>query len=83
MECQTCGKERLLHLSAKASDCFSWRINGGEDLGKRNFGYLLHDFGIGGGDYLDFTFCLDCGQIQGKFPLEQTETEIEGQPDER
>jgi hypothetical protein len=31
-------------------------------------GYVPPILGIGEEDYLDFSYCLDCGQIQGKFP---------------
>jgi len=30
-------------------------------------GYVPHDFNIGGGDYIDFRYCLDCGRIQDVF----------------
>jgi hypothetical protein len=26
--------------------------------------------GIGHGDYIEFRYCLNCGQIQGEFPIE-------------
>ena len=26
--------------------------------------------GIGGGDYIEFAYCLDCGQIQKDFPVD-------------
>jgi hypothetical protein len=32
-------------------------------------GYVPSKMGIGGGDYMEFSYCLDCGQIQGKFPV--------------
>lgn len=38
-------------------------------------GYLPQDLGIGGGDYISFSYCLACGQLQGKFPLETAEIE--------
>jgi hypothetical protein len=31
-------------------------------------GYVPDDMGIGGGDYVEFDYCLQCGQIQGRFP---------------
>jgi hypothetical protein len=31
--------------------------------------------GIGGGDYVEFDYCLNCGQIQGQFPLNKTKVE--------
>jgi hypothetical protein len=40
------------------------------DLGdSRMNGYVPSDMGIGGDDYIDFKWCLECGQLQGKFPL--------------
>jgi hypothetical protein len=36
-------------------------------------GYVPSNMNIGGGDYIEFEYCLDCGQIQGEFPLQQTE----------
>jgi hypothetical protein len=40
--------------------------------------YVPHDMNIGGGDYIKFIFCLDCGQIQGKWPLPTTQLETSG-----
>jgi hypothetical protein len=40
------------------------------DLANRHLhDYVPSDLGIGGGDDVQFDYCLDCGQIQGKFPL--------------
>lgn len=41
-------------------------------------GYVPQEFGVGGGDYIEFSFCLECGQIQrgvGGFPLPLVELE--------
>jgi hypothetical protein len=43
--------------------------------GLREQGYVPRDLGIGGGDDVHFAYCLDCGQIQGKFPLPITRME--------
>lgn len=37
-------------------------------------GYVLSGIGIGGGDYVEFKYCLDCGQIQGDFPISSDPT---------
>ena len=38
--------------------------------GKENDGYVPVGVGIGGGDYVDFTYCLECGKIQSnQFPV--------------
>lgn len=70
MNCQRCNSDRVVNVNAKASDLFFVSI--GE---KEEDGYLPRDMGIGGGDYLDMSYCLDCGQIKGKFPLAPTELE--------
>lgn len=75
MNCQKCNSERVADVGAKCSDLCN------VTLGKNEYpGYVPRDMGIGGGDYVDFSYCLDCGQIQGKWPL--PETEIEQQENE-
>ncbi len=32
-------------------------------------GYVPNDLGIGGGDYVEFRLCLNCGQMQGNYPM--------------
>jgi hypothetical protein len=39
-------------------------------------GYVPNDLGIGGGDYIQFSYCMDCGKIQGSFPLPPSKLEI-------
>ena len=58
--------ERIMSVSAKCSDMCSLEING---LEKHD--YVPDYIGIGGGDYVEFDYCLDCGQIQGDFPIEE------------
>lgn len=75
MKCQKCESERVCCICAKSSD-----LNNGAVVGTEFDGYVPDDIGIGGGDYVDFTWCLECGQIQGQFPLETPEkyvTELE------
>jgi hypothetical protein len=33
--------------------------------------YVPRYLGLGGGDYVKFEFCLECGRIQGDFPMEE------------
>jgi hypothetical protein len=70
MNCQKCKSQRVASVTAKCSDCCGVSL-GAADLD----GYVPGDMGIGGGDYVEFSYCLDCGQLQGKFPLETTEIE--------
>ena len=64
-KCQRCKSHRVVSITAKCSDGFYIRFWGG----KEQEGYVPHKFGIGGGDYVEFDYCFDCGQIQGKFPV--------------
>lgn len=57
--CTRCKSTRLLYVGAKTSD-MCWARLGTHD----HNGYVPEGFGIGGGDYLDIEFCLDCGQVQ-------------------
>ena len=63
-KCQRCKSERVASIGGKCSDCSSTSLRGRE----RN-GYVPGDMGVGGSDYIEFTWCLECGQIQDKFPL--------------
>ena len=64
MPCQTCKSQRIAHVNGKTSDMCDIDVPG-----KSSNDYVPRDMGIGGGDYICFAYCLDCGQIQGKFPL--------------
>jgi hypothetical protein len=62
--CQRCSGARLARVLAHCSDMSS------VDLGSRHHcGYVPRDLGIGGGDDVRFDYYLDCGQLQGTFPL--------------
>lgn len=66
IEPEACGG-RVVKVFAKCSDSFSVET---EDEHQEYEGYVPDDMGIGSGDYIDFAYCLDCGQIQGdEFPL--------------
>jgi hypothetical protein len=62
--CQQCRSLRLALILARCSDMCSVDL-----AGKHTHGYVPRDLGVGGGDDLHFRYCLDCGQIQGRFPL--------------
>lgn len=74
MPCK-CGSKRIATVSAKSSDLNYIFI--GE---KEHNGYVPTDMEIGKDDYLEFDYCLDCGKIQGEFPLPYTKLEEEGTP---
>ena len=72
MVCQHCESKRVLEVQAKCSDLFFCEL---PYVGAEHEGYVPSDLHIGGGDYIDFKMCLDCGQVQGNFPLSVTELE--------
>lgn len=65
MTCQTCKSTRIAKVNAKCDD----RCNFSVDY-RRKSDYVPRKAGLGsGGDYLQMDYCLNCGQIQGKFPV--------------
>jgi hypothetical protein len=70
MTCFKCQSPRVAMISAKCYDCCYVQLRDSQ-----HDGYVPDDIGIGGGDYVKFSWCLDCGAVQGKFPLKQTEME--------
>ena len=66
MECKNCKSDRIMIVSGKTSDCFSSHY---PKAGLMIDDYPPTDMGIGGNDYMEFDYCLECGTIQGKFPV--------------
>lgn len=67
MPCQNenCKSDRIASVSGKTSDLCFYTFKGAE-----KDGYVPYDVGIDGGDYIAFSYCLECGQMQGEFPVE-------------
>ena len=64
--CKKCESVRLIDIFGHCVDRFVAESRGKE------YGpdYVPGDIGLGpGGDDVNFTYCLDCGQIQGNFPI--------------
>lgn len=64
MPCKRCNSERIVVISAKASDLFTYIE---QDTNYEINGYLPN-CAVGGGDYANFRYCNECGQLQGNFP---------------
>ena len=47
---------------------------------KDHNGYVPYNLGIGGGDDVEFDLCLNCGQLQGTWPLPLTNAELRQPP---
>ena len=65
MSCQRCRSERILKVSGKCSDMCCTKFYTGEEKN----GYVPSDLNIGGGDYIEVRICMECGQVQGEFPV--------------
>jgi hypothetical protein len=65
-KCQRCGgTKKLYRINAKCSDLYSQDHIGGNSYE----GYVPDWIGPDGyGDYVSFTVCRHCGQIQGEWP---------------
>lgn len=72
MKCQKCTSNNVIRVSAKCDDRCHVTFNDYDvsDYAPSNIGLGL------GGDYLNFSYCGDCGQIQGTFPLEIFQPEV-------
>lgn len=68
MTCDSCGSDRILKLSAKCSDrCFATFKGVDKD------DYAPDVKNICGGDYVYPQVCLECGKVQGTFPVPDPE----------
>lgn len=70
MICKKCHSARVATVTAKCSDCCRVQLQKHE-----HDGYVPGDMGIGSDDYVEFDYCLDCGHIQGRFPIAKTKLE--------
>jgi hypothetical protein len=65
-KCQSCSSDRILQISAKCSDLCSSSF---AKLGLEKDGYVPDFHFAEYGDYLCPSICVECGQVQGKFPI--------------
>ena len=72
MPCQNCNSERVLLISGILDDNFFACINN-----KNYIGYIPDNLGIGWRERISFDYCLNCGQIQGNFPMPTIDLEKE------
>ncbi len=65
-KCDKCESDRLLTVYVQGRDTHSL-----EYQGKDYQGYMEEGLGLRGnyGDAIQFKLCLDCGKVQGKFPI--------------
>ena len=66
----TCSSTRIIEFHGKTDGRSETHILAPDNTReKSHYGNVLYGVGIGGGDYVHFKYCADCGRIQGKFPL--------------
>jgi hypothetical protein len=65
MHCDNCKSDRILSVSGKVSDSCYLQF---ED--ETYEGYVPGKLNIGSDDYLDMEICMDCGKVQGKYPID-------------
>lgn len=70
VSCQRCQSHRVAQAGGKCDDMSNFHLG---DI--NHSGYVPFGVGIDGGDYFSIKYCLDCGQLQGGFPLPQSEIE--------
>jgi len=66
-KCQRCGSENIVGVNGKTGDQCNLinRLTGAEIVD-----YVPPNIGLGRDeDYIEFEYCADCGQMQGKFPV--------------
>lgn len=76
-ECRVCKGNRLAKVSGHVIDQFSFRSKSAFSAESKNagtavkyYGYIPLNLGFdSAGDDLEFTYCLDCGTMQGDFPV--------------
>jgi hypothetical protein len=69
MTCK-CGSERIVNICGHSVDENVIKVGNFEIMD-----YLPGDMGIGDAGDIEFSYCLQCGQIQGEFPVKKTKLE--------
>jgi hypothetical protein len=69
--CARCGSDRIAYVFARCGDQCSINI-----IDKEHNGPVPEDMGIGAGNRIEFSYCMGCGQMMGKFPVPPSEMEV-------
>lgn len=72
MSCHKCSSNRVLSLYGKCSDLAGASMEG---FDYEHDGYAPEIPNVCSGDDIQFDVCLDCGQVQGEWPLAPTKFE--------
>lgn len=78
--CQQCKSDRILYVNGKTSDCFTAHAYYKK---LEHDGYVMKDIGLGDdSDCIILSYCLECGQIQGQWPIKDHEIDEEEEEEE-
>lgn len=66
MSCKNCNSNRIMYINGKCSDLCTVNV---PHLNKEHDGYAPNIPQVCDGDYIEFSFCLDCGMIQNFAPI--------------
>ncbi len=66
MECDKCKSKRLMEVYVQGRDTHNLQYEDNE-----YHGYMVEGLNLYGnyGDAIEFNLCMECGKIQGKFPV--------------
>lgn len=67
-----CYERNIVEFSGKCGDLFVIDVEHGKFDTSNG---VPKNSGIGGGDYVTFSYCANCGKIQGGFPIKFEESE--------
>jgi hypothetical protein len=79
-ECTKCNSPRIAIVGGKCSD-MAWVNIESDNVDYQGYAMIFDN----GGDYINIDICLDCGQVQGKFPISRKEIKeifTDGEEDE-
>lgn len=76
-----CNSTRIARICSKTDDLNNIQIGEHEHDGYVPEDMNLHDTVLGN-DYMGFELCLDCGTIQGTWPLPETKLELDLEEDD-
>lgn len=71
ISCQSCKSHRVATAHGSCKDLSYFCLGDTE-----HDGYFPEGVGLGPGEDIELDYCLDCGQIQGKFPLPLSPIEL-------
>lgn len=68
--CDRCESDRIAFINAKCNVCSI------DIIDKHYEGHVPDNLGIGGNNHIRFSYCLNCGQIMGAFPIPISKIEV-------